>query len=212
VNQVQSDTAKIIANKLLDVKAIFLKPNPNEFFTWASGIRSPIYCDNRVVLSHPDVRHLIIDFFVKLIKEEFPQTELIAGVATAGIAHAALIAERLNLPMVYIRAGAKDHGRSNQIEGSLVTGQKTVIIEDLISTGGSSIKAAKAAKEAGAELLGLLAIFTYELPVAIRNFAEAGIRYHSLSNYDALLEAALARKTLNQEQVTLLRSWRENLV
>ena len=208
----QSDTAKIIANKLLDVKAIFLKPNPNEFFTWASGIRSPIYCDNRVVLSHPDVRHLIIDFFVKLIKEEFPQTELIAGVATAGIAHAALIAERLNLPMVYIRAGAKDHGRSNQIEGSLVTGQKTVIIEDLISTGGSSIKAAKAAKEAGAELLGLLAIFTYELPVAIRNFAEAGIRYHSLSNYDALLEAALARKTLNQEQVTLLRSWRENLV
>lgn len=204
-----NSTSREIAKTLLDIKAIFL--NPEEMFTWASGIQSPIYCDNRISLSYPDARTLIKNAFVDLIKKNYPQVEYIAGVATAGIPHSALIADSLNLPMVYVRATSKEHGRSNQIEGDISAGTKAVVIEDLISTGGSSINAVNALREAGVEVLGLVAIFTYGLKKARDNFKQAGIEYHALSDYETLIQVALETKQIAKKHLEILENWQKNM-
>lgn len=206
-------TSKLIAQKLLEIKALFL--SPNDMFTWASGIKSPIYCDNRITLSYPETRRLIKKSFVELIKEKFPETSLIAGVATAGIPHAALIADEMNLPMIYVRSSAKDHGRTNQIEGKIPENSKIVVVEDLISTGSSSIEVIKALKNSITEnhssIQGLVAIFSYEFQKAQDNFARENLEFHTLSNYSTLIETALELGKITQEDVAILKSWRENM-
>ena len=199
-----------IAKYLLETKAVFL--NPKDPFTWASGIKSPIYCDNRILLSFPEIRSKVIDAFVKLIKDKFPQTDCIAGVATAGIAHAALIAEKMNLPMIYIRSSAKDHGRSKQIEGKLNPGAKVVVIEDLISTASSSLKAMTALETEDVEVLGLAAIFTYGLEKANNNLANANVAAFTLSNYEALIDVALEENYIEEADMDLLKNWKKELV
>mgnify|MGYP002737707914 FL=1 len=197
-----------IASHLLDIKAVYLQPdNP---FTWASGIQSPIYTDNRVTLSYPDTRTLIEDGFVQKIKEEFPDVEVIAGTATAGIPHGAIIADRMNLPFAYIRSKPKDHGAGNQVEGRIFKGQKMVVIEDLISTGGSVLDAVAAAEREGADVLGVVAIFTYELPKATENFANAGVKLVTLSNYSELIKVAKVQGYINADGLTLLKKFKEN--
>ena len=197
-----------IASHLLDIKAVYLQPeNP---FTWASGIQSPIYTDNRITLSYPDTRTLIEDGFVQKIKEEFPDVEVIAGTATAGIPHGAIIADRMNLPFAYIRSKPKDHGAGNQVEGRIVKGQKMVVIEDLISTGGSVLDAVAAAEREGAKVLGVVAIFTYELPKAAKNFADAGVKLVTLSNYSELIKVAKVQGYINADGLTLLKKFKEN--
>jgi orotate phosphoribosyltransferase len=197
-----------IAQSLLQIKAVALRPQ--DPFTWTSGIKSPIYCDNRLTMSHPEIRKKIADGFVSIIKEHYPQVEVIAGTATAGIAHAAWVADLMNLPMIYVRDKAKGHGKQNQIEGELKPGQKVVVIEDLISTGGSSVKAALAVNEAGGNALAVAAIFTYQLDQAVQNFAEKDISLHTLSNYETLIETALEKGEIKQDDVALLKSWRDN--
>ena len=174
-----------IAKDLLEIEAVFL--SPSEPFTWASGIKSPIYCDNRITMSYPKVRKEIAQGLADKIKEAYPDVEVIAGTATAGIPHAAWVAEILDLPMVYIRSKPKDHGKGNQIEGRIFEGQKMVVIEDLISTGGSVLEAAEAAKREGANVLGVAAIFTYELPKGKANFANAEMPLLTLTNYSVLI-------------------------
>ena len=197
-----------IASHLLDIKAVYLQPdNP---FTWASGIQSPIYTDNRVTLSYPDTRTLIEDGFVQKIKEEFPDVEVIAGTATAGIPHGAIIADRMDLPFAYIRSKPKDHGAGNQVEGRIFKGQKMVVIEDLISTGGSVLDAVAAAEREGADVLGVVAIFTYELPKATENFANAGVKLVTLSNYSELIKVAKVQGYINADGLTLLKKFKEN--
>ena len=197
-----------IASHLLDIKAVYLQPdNP---FTWASGIQSPIYTDNRVTLSYPDTRTLIEDGFVQKIKEEFPDVEVIAGTATAGIPHGAIIADRMNLPFAYIRSKPKDHGAGNQVEGRIFKGQKMVVIEDLISTGGSVLDAVAAAEREGADVLGVVAIFTYELPKATENFANADVKLVTLSNYSELIKVAKVQGYINADGLTLLKKFKEN--
>jgi len=200
--------ARTIAKSLLATQAVTL--NPEQPYTWASGLRSPIYCDNRVTLSSPQDRKLITEEFVKLIHQKYPDVEAIAGVATAGIPQATSVADKLNLPLVYVRPEAKDHGRKNQIEGNLKAGQKVVVIEDLISTGGSSIKAAQALEEAGAKVLSLLAVFSYGLPKAEANFKAANIPYEALSNYDVLIEEAASSGYVTAAQQETLRDWRKD--
>ena len=200
--------AKDIARDLLDIKAVYLKPN--EPFTWASGIKSPIYTDNRITLSYPETRTLIEDGFVENIKKEFPDVEVIAGTATAGIPHGAIIADKMNLPFAYIRSKPKDHGAGNQIEGRVVKGQKMVVIEDLISTGGSVLEAVTAAKREGADVLGVAAIFTYELPKATANFEEAGVKLVTLSNYSELIKVAKVQGYIDADGLTLLKKFKEN--
>ncbi|MFC6331333.1 orotate phosphoribosyltransferase [Paenibacillus septentrionalis] len=200
--------AKDIAQALLNIEAVALRPN--EPFTWTSGIKSPIYCDNRLTMTYPEIREQVADGFVTMIKELYPNVEVIAGTSTAGIPHAAWVAQKLNLPMVYIRDKAKGHGKQNQIEGRLQPGQKVVVIEDLISTGGSSLKAALAVREAGAEPLAVLAIFTYQFQTAVDAFAEAGVPLHTISNYSALIEQALASGKIAEADVASLQAWREN--
>lgn len=201
------ETSKKIANSLLQSNAIKLQPtNP---FTWASGWKSPIYCDNRITLSFPAVRKQIRDAFVETIKAEFVAPDLIAGVATGAIAQGALVADGMELPFVYVRSAAKDHGRGNLIEGEVKAGQKVVVVEDLISTGGSSLKAVEALREAGCEVLGMVAIFTYGFPVAITNFEKAGVKLVTLSNYNALLELALETGYIKSEQIEVLKKWRQ---
>ncbi|MFC5403088.1 orotate phosphoribosyltransferase [Cohnella soli] len=197
-----------IAGSLLEIGAVALRPN--EPFTWTSGIISPIYCDNRLTMSYPAIREAIADGFATLIREHYPDTEVIAGTATAGIPHAAWVAQKLNLPMAYIRDKAKGHGKQNQIEGIIKEGQKVVVIEDLISTGGSSLKAALAVLEAGAEVQSVLAIFTYQFAKAEEAFREEGIELRTLSNYGALVDEALRRGTISANDVNLLQSWRES--
>ncbi|AKG35664.1 orotate phosphoribosyltransferase [Paenibacillus durus] len=197
-----------IASYLLKIEAVALRPQ--EPFTWTSGIKSPIYCDNRLTLSYPEIRSYIADAFAELIAAEYPGTEVIAGTATAGIPHAAWVADKLNLPMAYIRDKAKGHGKQNQIEGIIAPGQKVIVIEDLISTGGSSIKAAQAVKEAGGEPLAVLAIFSYELDRATDAFKEAGIPLQSLSNYSTLIDVALGQGKIVAGDVELLQSWRRD--
>lgn len=204
----QSDRAKEIARSLLETKAVTL--SPQEPYTWASGLRSPIYCDNRKTLSDHHARSLIADEFVMLINAKYPGAEAIAGVATAGIPQATLVADRLKLPLLYVRPEPKDHGRKNQIEGNLVQGQKVIVIEDLISTGGSSIKAAQALQEAGAEVLALVAVFTYGLPKAEANFKNAGIAQHALSNYEILIEEAASSGYITANEQSTLQDWRKD--
>lgn len=197
-----------IAFHLLRIQAVALRPQ--QPFTWTSGIKSPIYCDNRLTMSYPEVRELIADSFAALIREQYPETEVIAGTATAGIPHAAWVAQKLNLPMAYVRDKAKGHGKENQIEGRISAGQKVMVIEDLISTGGASIKAAQAVAQAGAQPLAVLAIFSYQLDKATQAFEEAGVELQSLSNYTALMNVALREGTIQEEEMELLRSWRQD--
>ncbi|MNO39544.1 Orotate phosphoribosyltransferase [compost metagenome] len=197
-----------VASYLLEIGAVALRPQ--EPFTWTSGIKSPIYCDNRLTMAYPEVRNYIADAFAQLIKSEYPDAEVIAGTATAGIPHAAWVADKLNLPMAYIRDKAKGHGKQNQIEGLIKPGQKVVVIEDLISTGGSSIKAAQAVQEAGGEVLAVLAIFSYELDRAVDAFAAAEMPLQSLSNYSTLIDVALVQGKIESTDVELLKSWRKD--
>lgn len=197
-----------VAEQLLNIGAVALRPQ--EPFTWTSGIKSPIYCDNRLTMSYPAVRDLIAESFAILIKENYPDTQIIAGTATAGIPHAAFVAQKLGLPMAYIRDKAKGHGKENQIEGLIEAGKKVIVIEDLISTGGSSLKAALAVKDAGATPLAVLAIFSYQLDKAVKAFEEASIPLMTLSNYTTLIEVAVERGVIPQEDLSLLKAWREN--
>lgn len=200
--------ASQIAADLLDIQAVYLKPeNP---FTWASGIKSPIYTDNRITLSYPETRNLIENSFVDTIKDHFPEVEVIAGTATAGIPHGAIIADKMSLPFAYIRSKPKDHGAGNQIEGRVLKGQKVVIIEDLISTGGSVLDAAAAAKREGADVLGVVAIFTYELPKASQNFEEAGVQLITLSTYSDLIQVAKEKGYITADGLQLLQKFKED--
>lgn len=200
--------AENIAKDLLKIEAVFL--SPDEPFTWASGIKSPIYCDNRITMSYPEVRREIAKGLAEEIKANYPDVEVIAGTATAGIPHAAWVAELLGLPMVYIRSKAKDHGKGNQIEGRITEGQKMVVIEDLISTGGSVLEAAEAAKREGADVLGVAAIFTYELDKGVEKFKATNMPLLTLTNYSTLIEIALEEKYINEQQLTLLKEWRKD--
>ncbi len=207
-SQPKMNVEQSIAKDLLEIEAVFL--NPSNPFTWASGIKSPIYCDNRITMSYPKVRKEIAKGLARKIKEAFPEVQVIAGTATAGIPHAAWVAEILDLPMVYIRSKAKDHGKGNQIEGRIVEGQKMVVIEDLISTGGSVLETAEAAKREGAAILGVAAIFTYELPKGKANFEKAEIPLMTLTNYSVLIEAALEDRYIDEQELTLLKEWKKD--
>lgn len=198
--------ARLFAEKLLKISAIKLQPdNP---FTWVSGWISPIYTDNRRTLSYPQVRTFLKVELSRLLIEKFPGTQVVAGVATGAIAQGAIVADELGLPYVYVRSTPKDHGLENLIEGDLKPGSKVVVIEDLVSTGKSSLKAVEAVRNAGADVLGMLALFTYEFPLAGENFEKAGVELYTLSNYSALLEAALATKFINEKDVETLQQWR----
>lgn len=200
--------ADSIALALLQIGAIALRPQ--EPFTWTSGLKAPIYCDNRLTISYPATRELIADAFVSIIREHYPDAEVIAGAATGGIPHAAWVAQKLNLPMIYVRDKAKGHGKQNMIEGVLKPGQKTIVIEDLISTGGSSLKVAQAVQAAGAEALGVLGIFSYQFEKAKQAFEEAGIPIETLTNYSTLLAVALREGSIREQDMAVLKAWREN--
>lgn len=202
------DKALKVAEFLLQIKAV--KLNPKDPFTWASGIKSPIYCDNRVALSYPQIRTFIRQAFAEAILESFGKPDVIAGVATGGIAQGALVAEELGLPFIYVRSSAKGHGMGNLIEGYFEKGQRVVVIEDLISTGGSSLKAVEALRDAGLEVKGLLAIFSYGFDVATQNFNEAHCPYITLSNYDILLQKAVSDNVLSEADLSSLQAWRTN--
>jgi len=197
--------AREVAEYLLEIKAVVL--NPSQPFTWTSGIKSPIYCDNRKTLSFPKVRTFIKTSFADIITDEFKQSGVIAGVATAGIPHGALVADVLNLPFVYVRDKPKGHGLENQIEGKLEKGQKVFVIEDLISTGGSSLKAVEALREAGAEVLGLGAIFTYGFEKSVKAFEQANCKFFTLSNYEILLDKAIEDNYIKSEEKEELIKW-----
>jgi orotate phosphoribosyltransferase len=197
-----------IAAILLQAGAVQLRPNNP--FTWSSGWRSPIYCDNRITLSYPEARTFIKQALVKLVQEVYPQAEAIAGVATAGIPQGALVADSLNLPFVYVRSKPKEHGMTNMIEGKVTPGQKVVVVEDLISTGGSSLKVAEALREAGFEVLGMVAIFTYGFETARQNFEEKQVSLSCLSNYSSLLEEALQQGYISSADITSLEEWRKD--
>lgn len=199
------DTAKKTAELLLQINAI--KLNPKNPFTWASGWKSPIYCDNRVTLSFPPIRNYIRDQFAKNIEKEFGKPDVIAGVATGAIGIGILVAEYLGLPFVYVRPEPKKHGRQNQIEGFLQKGQTVVVIEDLISTGNSSLQAVEALKEAGATIKGMVAIFTYGFDIATENFKKANISLHTLGNYETLLEEAVNKQYITEEEQKTLQEW-----
>lgn len=199
---------KAIAEDLLEIKAVSL--SPNEPFTWASGIQSPIYCDNRLTLSYPDIRKKIASGLADIIKEQFPGTEIIAGTATAGIPHAAWVSEILNLPMCYVRSKAKGHGKGNQIEGKAEQGQKVVVVEDLISTGGSVITAVEALREAGCDVLGVVSIFTYELEKGKELLKNAEIKAYSLTNFSTLVEVANQKGYIEQSDMNKLMEWRKD--
>jgi orotate phosphoribosyltransferase len=202
------NTAKQVAEHLLQIKAIKLEPtNP---FTWASGWKSPIYCDNRKTLSFPEVRTYIKKAFAEVVMEKYPEVEVIAGVATGAIAQGALVAEEMNKPMVYIRSSAKAHGMTNLIEGEIKPGQKVVVIEDLISTGGSSLKAVQALREAGCEVLGMVAIFTYGFQKAVDNFTEANCKLDTLSDYNVMIDRAQEIGYVKAEDVDQLKEWRKD--
>jgi len=197
-----------VAKRLLAIDTIKIQPNIP--FTWASGWKSPIYCDNRKVLSFPETRTFICNQFVKLIRQKYPNVEAIAGVATGAIAHGVLVAEVLQLPFIYVRSKPKGHGLENLIEGDIQPGTKVVIIEDLISTGGSSIGAAEAIRNFGAEVLGMLAIFTYNFPLAAQNFEDANIEITTLSNYNILLKLAYESGEITDSQLESLNDWRKS--
>jgi orotate phosphoribosyltransferase len=199
---------RLVAEKLLAIKAVKLQPNNP--FTWASGWKSPIYCDNRKTLSFPDVRSLIKIELSRTILEQFGEADVVAGVATGAIAQGALVAEALGMPFVYVRSAPKDHGLANLIEGDLRPGQRVVVVEDLISTGGSSLKAVEAIRNHGCEVVGMVAIFTYQFPVAQQQFEAAGVRLITLSNYNAVLEEAAAVGYIRPEELATLAEWRKD--
>ncbi|MBQ0141975.1 MAG: orotate phosphoribosyltransferase [Prevotellaceae bacterium] len=198
-----------IAEQLLKIQAVFLRPQ--EPFTWASGIKSPIYCDNRIILSYPATREIVENAIAETVKREFPECEVLMGTSTAGIAHAAIAATILNMPMGYVRAKAKDHGRGNQIEGRLNKGQKVVVVEDLISTGGSCIYVVNTLREAGADVLGIVSIFTYGLNKGLQCLKDANVRNVSLSNYDTLIQVAAQLNYIKPTDVQTLLDFRNNL-
>lgn len=199
---------QILANKLLKIKAVKLQPaNP---FIWASGWKSPIYCDNRKTLSHPSLRNFIKLELARTIIEKYGNVNTIAGVATGAIAQGAMVAEELNLPFVYVRATPKDHGLENLIEGDLKPGSKVVVVEDLISTGGSSLKAVEAIRNAGCDVIGMITIFTYGFPVADEKFKEAKVKYTALCNYDAILDEALKTDYVAESEIKTLQEWRKD--
>lgn len=203
-----STTAKKVAEHLLQIKAIKLQPtNP---FTWASGWNSPIYCDNRKTLSFPEVRDYIRDAFADLIKAEYGDCDVVAGVATGAIAQGVLVAQILNKPFVYIRSSAKSHGLENKIEGHIEEGQKVVVVEDLVSTGGSSLQAVEALRSVGCDVLGMVAIFTYGFQVAVDNFADANCKLATLSDYNAMIELALESGYIKADDVESLKEWRKD--
>lgn len=204
--KVQEQTAAPIAEMLLEIQAI--KLNTEKPFTWSSGWKSPIYCDNRLSLSYPEVRTAIKKGFVDAIRENFFTAEGIAGVATAGIAHGALVADDLDLPFLYVRAKSKEHGMGNLIEGKVVKNQKVVVVEDLVSTGGSSLKAVEALRNAGFKVLGMVSIFNYGFDVATRNFYEADVSLISLSDYGYLLSQAARKKYITEDHMISLKAWR----
>jgi len=197
-----------IAKSLLSIEAIFLRPE--EPFTWASGIKSPIYCDNRLTLTAPEVRTKVENGLAELVKEHYPEAEVLMGTSTAGIAHAAITADKLNLPMGYVRASSKDHGRQNQIEGKLEKGQKVVVIEDLISTGGSVIDVVNVLREAGAEVLGIASLFTYNMEKSRKRLEEANVQNVSLSNFDVMVEVAAEEGYIKEDDIQRLISFRNN--
>lgn len=197
-----------VASSLLKIKAVFLRPN--EPFTWASGIKSPIYCDNRLTLSYPEIRDIIENGLAELIKEYYPTCEVVMGTSTAGIPHAAYVSSILNLPMGYVRGGAKDHGRGNQIEGVVPKGKNVVVIEDLISTAGSSIEVVNILKEAGCNVLGIASIFSYELKKGIDRLKEADVINHSLSNFTTLIEVSNQMGYIEEKDVSKIKKFQNN--
>lgn len=199
---------EIIAKHLLDIEAVFLRPN--DPFTWASGIKSPIYCDNRLTLSYPNYRKDVEKGLATLVQEHFPDAKCLMGTATAGIAHAALMADILDLPMGYVRGGAKSHGRNNRIEGKVEKGMKVVVVEDLISTGGSSIECVEALREAGCNVIGMVAIFTYGLKKANENFEKANCKFVTLTDYDTLIEVAKEYQYIKPEDKEKLVAWKKD--
>ena len=199
---------KKIAKDLLSIKAVFFRPQ--EPFTWASGIKSPVYCDNRLTLTAPGVRSDIENGLAQLVKENYPDAEVLMGTSTAGIAHAAITGHLLNMPMGYVRSGAKDHGRQNQIEGRLERGQKVVVIEDLISTAGSVLEVVAVLREAGAEVLGIASIFTYGMKKGLERLAAANVRNVSLTNFDVITEVAAEEGYIKPEEIKQLRTFRDN--
>ena len=199
---------KIIAEGLLSIGAVFLRPE--DPFVWASGIKSPIYCDNRLILTAPQVRLSVEEAIAKTVQKEFPSCEVLMGTSTAGIAHAAIAAHIMGVPMGYVRSGSKDHGRQNRIEGKLEAGQKVVVIEDLISTGGSVIDVVEALREAGAEVLGVVSIFTYGMQKGLDRLAAAQVRNVSLSNFDAVVEVAAEKGYIAKEDIHRLIAFRNN--
>ena len=203
-----AETDQHVAALLLQSRAIILEPLKP--FTWASGWKSPIYCDNRVTLSYPEIRDYIKEAFRKTILKDFESPDLIAGVATGAIAQGALVADSMGLPFVYVRPSAKEHGRQNLIEGRLEAGQRVLVVEDLISTGGSSLKAVEALRETGAEVLGMVAIFSYGFELAAENFRKAEVKLQTLTNYHTLIETALSTAYIQQDQVEMLQQWRKD--
>ena len=203
-----TDLQKTIAKDLLSIKAVFFRPE--EPFIWASGIKSPVYCDNRLTLSAPKVREDVENGLAQLIREHYPQAEALMGTSTAGIAHAAITAHLMGLPMGYVRAGAKDHGRKTQIEGRLEPGQKVVVVEDLISTGGSVIEVVEILREAGAEVLGIVSIFTYGMQKGLDRLAAAQVENHSLTGFDVIAQIAAEENYIHPEDVARLIAFRNN--
>ena len=203
-----TNTEKLIAKDLLSIKAVFFRPD--EPFTWASGIKSPVYCDNRLTLTAPAVRSDVENALAETIKREYPEAEVLMGTSTAGIAHAAITAHILGMPMGYVRSGAKDHGRQNQIEGKLEAGQKVVVVEDLISTGGSVIEVVNVLREAGAEVLGIVSIFSYGMKKGLVRLEEANVKNVSLTNFDVIAEIAAEENYIRKEDVARLIAFRNN--
>lgn len=202
------EIAKSVAKELLAIKAVFL--SPNKPFTWASGIKSPIYCDNRLILTAPKARKVVEEAIARTVTEKFPEAEVLMGTSTAGIAHAAIAAWILDKPMGYVRGGNKDHGRGNRIEGKLEPGQKVVVIEDLISTAGSCIEVVEALREAGADVLGVVSIFTYGMKKGLDRLAAANVTNYSLSNFDTLCEVAVEEKYITPEEEAKLKKFMAN--
>ncbi len=200
--------SRIVAKDLLAIKAVFFRPD--EPFTWASGIKSPVYCDNRLTLTSPAVRNDVENALAETIKREYPHAEVLMGTSTAGIAHAAITAHILDMPMGYVRSGAKDHGRGNQIEGRLETGQKVVVVEDLISTAGSAVEVVNVLREAGADVLGIVSIFTYGMKKGLERLAEAKVKNVSLTNFDMIAEIAAQENYIKPEDVKRLIAFRNN--
>lgn len=197
-----------IAKNLLDIKAVSLQPN--DPFTWASGIKSPIYCDNRLVLSFPEKRSVVVEGFVQLIKEQYPDAQAIIGTATAGIPWGAMVADKLALPFGYVRSSNKTHGKGNKIEGKIEAGQKVVVVEDLISTGGSVKDVVESLREAGAEVVGVVAIFSYLLPASTELFTSINCDFKTLSNYDVLIDVALENNYIKEADLEKLKAWKKD--